>query len=186
MAFTPPLIYFDNAATSFPKPAIVGRSMAKFMAEGAVSPGRSGFDLGLDLGLKVDSVRAQLASLFANPADDTNRTVFTNNATDAINLAFAGLCQPGDHVIATVMDHNAILRPLWMMREQGRISFDLAPADQFGFVDPDDIKKLVRTNTRMVAMTHASNICGAIQPAAEVGAMCRELGIPFMLDVAQT
>lgn len=186
MASSPAFIYCDNAATSFPKPEVVSQAMAKMMAESAVSPGRSGFDLGLCLGREVDGVRGQLNRLFANPANDPNRVVFTNNATDAINLALSGLCRTGDHVIATVMDHNAVLRPLWMLRERGLISFDLAPADSNGFVDPAAIAKLFRTETRLVVMTHASNICGAIQPAAEVGSLCRERGVHFLLDAAQT
>ncbi len=180
------LIYFDHAATSFPKPAAVNEAIADLLQGGAVSPGRSGFDLGRELGQLVDGVRAQLDRFFANPADDPNRTVFCANATDAINLALGGLCQPGDHVVATVMDHNAVLRPLWMLREAGTISFDLAPADANGFVDPADVAALLRPETRLVIMTHASNVCGAIQPVSAVGALCRERGIPFLVDAAQS
>ncbi len=180
------LVYFDHAATSFPKPDAVSTAIADLLADGAVSPGRSGFDLGRELGQLIDDVRAQLDRFFANPADDPNRTVFCANATDAINLALAGLLCPGDHVVATVMDHNAVLRPLWMLREQGGISFDLAPADSNGFVDPADIAALLRPETRLVIMTHASNVCGSIQPVAAVGDLCRERSIPFLLDVAQS
>ena len=180
------LIHFDNASTSFPKPPGVAAAIADLLGAGAVSPGRSGFDLGLELGRLIDGVRAQLDRFFANPADDPNRTVFCANATDAINLAVSGLCRPGDHVVATVMDHNAVLRPLWMLREAGVISFDLAPADGCGFVDPAAVAALIRPQTRLVVMTHASNVCGAIQPAAAVGALCRERGVTFLLDAAQS
>ncbi len=180
------LIYFDHAATSFPKPATVAAAINDLLTGGAVNPGRSGFDLGLELGRLVDGVRAQLDRFFANPADDPNRTIFGANATDAINLALRGLCRPGDHVVATVMDHNAVLRPLWMLREAGVISFDLAPADARGFVDPADLAALLRPETRLVIMTHASNVCGAIQPVAAVGELCRDRGIPFLLDAAQS
>ncbi len=186
MKAQPELIYFDNAATSFPKPPVVAAAIADLLRNGAVSPGRSGYDLGLELGQLVDRVRAQLDRFFANPADDPNRTIFCANATDAINLALRGLCRPGDHVIASVMDHNAVLRPLWMLREAGVISFDLAPADGRGFVDPDAVAALVRPETRLVIMNHASNVCGAIQPVAAVGRMCRERGLPFLLDAAQS
>jgi len=180
------LIYFDHAATSFPKPTAVTEAITDLLQGGAVNPGRSGFDLGHELGQIVDGVRAQVDRFFANPADDPNRTVFCANATDAINLVLGSLCQPGDHVVATVMDHNAVLRPLWMLREAGTISFDLAPADANGFVDPADVAALVRPETRLVIMTHASNVCGAIQPVSAVGALCRERGIPFLLDAAQS
>lgn len=180
------LIYLDNATTSFPKPEPVTAAIADLLRNGAVSPGRSGYDLGLALGQLVDGVRARLDRFFANPADDPNRTVFCANATDAINLALAGLCEPGDHVVATVMDHNAVLRPLWMLRQHGGLAFDLAPADGCGFVDPAEVAKRLRPQTRLVIMTHASNVCGAIQPVAAVGALCRERGIAFLLDTAQT
>lgn len=182
----PGLIYLDNAATSFPKPPAVARAISDLLTRGAVSPGRSGFDLGLELGAVIDGVRAQIDSLFANPADDPNRTVFCANATDALNLALGGICQPGDHVIATVMDHNSVLRPLWMLQAAGIIEFDLAPADARGFVDPDDILALVRPETRLVVMTHASNVCGTVQPVAEVGRICHDHGLIFLLDVAQS
>ncbi len=180
------LIYFDHAATSFPKPPSVAVAVADLLTDAGVSPGRSGFDLSLELGQLIDGVRAQLDRFFANPADDPNRTIFCANATDAINQAIGGLCRPGDHVVATAMDHNAVLRPLWMLQEAGVISFDLAPADGRGFVDPADIEALLRPETRLVIMTHASNICGAIQPVTAVGALCRGRGIPFLLDAAQS
>ena len=180
------LIYFDHTSTSFPKPAAVSEAIADLLAGGAVSPGRSGYDLGLELGHLVDGVRAQIDRFFANPADDPNRTVFCANATDAINLALGGLCQPGDHVVATVMDHNAVLRPLWMLREAGTIEFDLATADQNGLVAPAAIAAVLRPETRLVIMTHASNVCGTVQPVAAVGELCREHGIPFLVDAAQS
>jgi len=178
--------YFDNAATSFPKPPAVAAAISSLLDSGAVNPGRSGFDLGLELCGLIDGVRAQLDRLFANPADDPNRTVFCANATDAINLALAGLCQEGDHVVATEMDHNAVLRPLWMMRATGLISFDLAAADGQGYVDPGAVAALIGPQTRVVVMTHASNVCGSVQPVAEVGALCRERGVIFLLDAAQS
>jgi len=186
MSAEPELIYFDNAATSFPKPPAVAAAINELLSGGAVNPGRAGFDLSLVVGRLVDGVRAQLDRFFANPADDPNRTVFCANATDAINLALAGLCRPGDHVVASVMDHNAVLRPLWMMRQAGLISFDLAPADTRGFVDPAAVASLLRPETRLVIMTHASNVCGAIQPVAAVGALCRERGIALLVDAAQS
>jgi len=180
------LIYLDNAATSFPKPPAVSRAMSEFMDTMAVNPGRSGFDLSLEVGRLVDGLRARLDRFFGNPARDSNRTVFTPNATGALNLALRGLCRPGDHVVATVLEHNSVLRPLTMLAEEGTITFDLAPCDGTGVVDPEAIADLLTPRTRLVVMTHASNVCGAIQPAAAVGAVCRDRGIPFLLDAAQS
>jgi len=181
-----PMIYLDNAATSFPKPAPVAEAIGDFLAHLAVNPGRGGFDLSLEGGLLVDKVRSRLDRFFNNPAADADRAIFTANATDALNLAIQGVCRPGDHVVATVMDHNSVLRPLTMMQNAGIITFDLAPCDQNGQVDPAAVEALIGPSTRLVVMTHASNVCGAVQPAAEVGALCRKRGVLFLLDAAQT
>ena len=180
------LIYFDNAATSFPKPASVAEAMTDFLSNRAVNPGRAGFDLSLEVGLLVDRVRSRLDRLFNNPAADPDRTIFTANATDALNLAIQGVCRPGDHVVATVLEHNSVLRPLAMLQKAGVITFDLVPCDTSGRVDPAAFKALIGPSTRLVVMTHASNVCGAVQPAAEVGALCRDRGVLFLLDAAQT
>lgn len=180
------MIYLDNAATSFPKPPQVAEAIADFLANLAVNPGRGGFDLSLEGGLLVDNVRGRLDRFFNNPARDPDRAIFTANATDALNHAIQGVCRPGDHVVATVMDHNSVLRPLFMMQKAGIITFDLAPSDKNGQVDPSAVEALIGPKTRLVVMTHASNVCGAIQPAAEVGAICREKGVLFLLDAAQT
>jgi cysteine desulfurase/selenocysteine lyase len=180
------MIYFDNAATSFPKPPQVAEAIADFLANLAVNPGRGGFDLSLEGGLLVDNVRGRLDRFFNNPARDPDRAIFTANATDALNHAIQGVCRPGDHVVATVMDHNSVLRPLFMLQKAGIITFDLAPCDKNGQVDPSAVEALIGPKTRLVVMTHASNVCGAIQPAAEVGAICRERGVYFLLDAAQT
>jgi cysteine desulfurase/selenocysteine lyase len=181
-----PLIYFDNAATSFPKPAPVVEAMSDFLANRAVNPGRSGFDLSLETGRMVDEVRGRLDRFFNNPAAAPDRAVFTANATDALNLAIQGICCPGDHVVATVLEHNSVLRPLAMLQKAGIITFDLVPCDMNGFVDPAAVEAAIAPATRLVIMTHASNVCGAVQPAHEVGALCRDRGILFLLDAAQT
>jgi cysteine desulfurase family protein len=180
------MIYLDNAATSFPKPAAVAEAMGAFLASAAVNPGRSGFDLSLAVGRRIDGIRARLDRLFNNPARDPDRTVFALNATAALNFAIQGSCRPGDHVVSTVLEHNSVLRPLAMMRKAGLITYDLAGCDATGRVDPADIAALIGPSTRLVVMTHASNVCGTLQPAAEVGSLCRERDILFLLDAAQT
>ncbi len=134
----------------------------------------------------VDRVRAKLDRFFNNPAADPQRTVFTLNATAALNLAIQGVCRPGDHVVATVLDHNSVLRPLHELTRRGIIHHDLAPCDQRGRIAPSAVVRLLRPETRLVVMTHASNVFGGLQPVAEVGRICRERGILFLVDAAQT
>ena len=181
-----PLIYCDNAATSFPKPPPVIDAMSDFLTNRAVNPGRSGFDLSLETGRLVDGVRGRLDRFFNNPAAAPDRSVFTSNATDALNLAIQGICRPGDHVVTTVLEHNSVLRPLTMMQNAGLITFDLVPCDKNGRVDPAGVAAMIGPATRLVITTHASNVCGAVQPVAEIGALCRDRGILFLLDAAQT
>lgn len=180
------LHYFDNAATSFPKPPAVGEAMGNFLAELAVNPGRSGFDLSLAAGQMVDRVRSKLAGLFNNPAGDPARTVFCLNATAALNLAIQGVCRPGDHVVATVLEHNSVLRPLHELTRRGVITHDLAGCDGQGRIAPASVARLLRPETRLVVMSHGGNVFGRLQPVAEVGRICREKGIVFLVDAAQT
>ena len=179
------MIYLDNAATSFPKPPSLAAAISEFLATEAVNPGRSGFDLGLRAGARMDELRRRLAVFFNHPDGDSNRVVFAAGATDALNLAIQGVCRPGDHVVSTVLEHNSVLRPLFELQKQG-ISHDLAPCDERGFVHPNTIEKLLRPETRLVVMTHASNVIGTIQPVARIGEICRSRGIHFLLDTAQT
>ena len=180
------LTYFDNAATSFPKPEAVPRAMADFLHDMAVNPGRSGFDLALSADRMVTRVRTKLDRFFNNPANDPHRTIFTANATDALNLAIQGVCRRGDHVISTVLDHNSVLRPLHEMARQGVITWDRVDCDGQARIDPGRLARLMRPETKLVVMTHASNVFGRIQPVAAVGRMCRERGILLLLDAAQT
>ncbi len=179
------MIYLDNAATSFPKPSEVAREMGDFLTTQAVNPGRSGFDLSLQAGQRIHELRQRLSRFFNHPQDDARRVVFTSNATDALNIAIQGVCQPGDHVVSTVLEHNSVLRPLFALQEAG-ISHDLAPCDSRGFINPSAIEKLLKPETRLVVLTHASNVLGTIQPAEQVGDLCRSRGIHFLLDTAQT
>ena len=180
------LKYFDNAATSFPKPDTVSEAMSSFLRRQAVNPGRSGFDLSLAVGQKIDLVRKKLDRFFNNPAHNPDHTIFTANATDALNLAIQGVCRPGDHVITTTLEHNSVLRPLHEMSKRGIITWDTADCDEEARVDPGQIARLMRPNTRLVVLTHASNVFGRIQPAAAIGRMCRERGVLLLLDAAQT
>jgi cysteine desulfurase / selenocysteine lyase len=177
------MIYLDNGATSFPKPEEVYRFMDQFYREHGVNPGRSGFDLCLEAGSLVDQTRRLLCDFFGGT--DPNRVVFGYNSTDALNLAIFGLLKPGDHAITTHVEHNAVIRPLWHLQEEG-LQVDWVDFGPDGYVDPEEIIRRFRPNTRAVVMNHGSNVIGTVQDVAAVGRACRERGIPLILDVSQT
>ena len=177
-------IYLDNAATTFPKPPEVLREMVDTYARIGVSPGRGSHDLAVEAGDLVDDARARVARFFGAP--DPDRVVFAANASDALNTVIQGLVRPGDHLVATRLDHNSVLRPLHHLAERGTIGYDLAPFDERGFVDPDAVAALIRPNTRAVVMCHASNVLGTVQPIAEVARRCAARGVPLVVDAAQS
>jgi cysteine desulfurase / selenocysteine lyase len=177
------LTYLDNAATSFPKPDVVYTFMDQFYRRCGVNPGRSGFDLCMEAGQLVEDARRLLTRFFGGT--DPNRLVFSANSTDALNLALFGLLQPGDHAITTTLEHNSVLRPLFHLAGQGVI-VDHVPFDARGFVDPDDVKRRFRAETKVVAVNHASNVIGTVQPVAEIGGACRARGITCLVDASQT
>jgi len=177
------LVYLDNAATTFPKPPGVLREMVETYARLGVSPGRGSHDLAMQADDLVSRTRALVARFFGAP--DPERVVFGANATDALNTVIQGLVRPGDHVVATRLEHNSVLRPLHHLAESGVITYDLAPFDGRGFVDPDAVAALIRPKTRAVVMTHASNVLGTIQPLAAIGRVCADHGIPIIVDAAQ-
>jgi cysteine desulfurase / selenocysteine lyase len=178
------LIYLDNAATTFPKPREVLDAMFRSYIETGVSPGRGSYDLALEAEDIVQDARKKLALFFGAP--DPDRIVFAANATDALNIAFSGLLRPGDHVISTRLEHNSVLRPLHHYRERGWISYDLVPFDRKGFIDPDEVARSVKRNTRLVVVSHASNVLGTVQPVKEIGRICAERGIPLIIDASQS
>jgi cysteine desulfurase family protein len=181
---TPRLVYLDNAATTFPKaPGTLEAALATYRRVGA-SPGRGNHDLAAQAGGLVDGARAHVARFFGAP--DPDRVVFAANATDALNTAILGLVRPGDHVVTTRLDHNAVLRPLHHLAAAGTITWDAAPFDGRGIVDPDAVAALLRPATRLVVMAHASNVLGTVQPVAEIARMCAERGVPVVLDAAQS
>jgi cysteine desulfurase / selenocysteine lyase len=177
------LVYLDNAATTFPKPEPVLREMVETYARIGVSPGRGNYDAAVIAGEFVERTRAKVARFFG--AEDPDRVVFGSNATDAINTVICGLARPGDHFVATRLDHNSVLRPLHHLAESGVITYDLAPFDGFGLVDPDAIASLIRTNTRAVITCLGSNVLGTIQPIGVIGRACADRGVPLIVDAAQ-
>ena len=178
------LIYLDNAATSFPKPEDTYVFMDQFYRTHGVNPGRSGFDLCMETGQLVDDTRKRLCRFFGGTVSD--RLVFAYNSTDALNLALFGLLQEGDHAITTTIEHNAVLRPLYHLATRGGVEVDHVPFDGRGFVDPEAVRARFRKNTKVVAVNHASNVIGTVQPIGEIGRLCRERGIRLVVDASQT
>jgi len=181
-----PFIYLDNAATGWPKPENVYHFMLDFYRSTGVNPGRSGYDLALEAGSLLDKLRARLTKFFGGDEDAPERLCFGYNATDAMNLVIPGLLSRGDHVITTNLEHNSVIRPVnHLVRENG-VEATYIPFNAQGFVEPDDIRKAIRKNTRAVIVNHGSNVIGTIQPIAEIGRICTERGIVFAVDTAQT
>jgi cysteine desulfurase/selenocysteine lyase len=178
-----PLIYLDNGATSFPKPEEVYVYMDDFYRRYGVNPGRSGYDLCIESGDLVEATRRLLCAFFGGT--DPNRLVFGYNATDALNLAIFGLLQPGDHAVTTHVEHNSSLRPLWTLQQQG-VDVDWVDFDGNGYIDPEVVIAKLQPRTRAVVINHGSNVIGTVQPVAPIGKVCRERGIPLVLDVSQT
>ena len=177
-----PLIYLDNAATSFPKPPEVIEAMLYFMKEVGANPGRSGHHRAVEADRIVADTRKAIAKLFniTNP----DQIVFTINVTEALNLVINGFLKQGDHVITTSMEHNSVLRPLRHLEKHGIISLSVAQCDFKGRLDPHEIPSLIRKNTALMVLNHASNVCGTIQ---DVRAVKKAIGdIPLLLDAAQT
>lgn len=176
-------IYFDNAATSSPKPPEVLERVNAALTEFNANPGRSGHSAALSAAREVLSARERLASLM-NAGEETN-IAFAFNCTDALNLAIKGALRYGDHVITTQLEHNSVLRPIHALAARGRISLSIVSPRADGFVDPEDIRASIRKNTRLIAVTHASNVTGAIQPVAAIGELARREGILYLIDGAQ-
>ena len=176
-------IYLDNAATSHPKPEAVYRAMDQALRQVGANPGRGGHAMGLEAGRLVFEAREALADFFG--IADSSRIAFTANATEAINLALFGLLQAGDRVVTSTMEHNAVMRPLRVLRERG-VEVVQVQGDCQGFVDPQAVRDACRKPTRMVVLSHCSNVSGTLQPVEEIGPWCRERGILFLLDAAQS
>jgi cysteine desulfurase family protein len=178
------MIYLDNAATSFPKPESVYRALDHFARHDLANPGRAGHKMALAAERALDDARHRLNQLFHGKGPE--RFVFTLNCTDALNMAFKGVLAEGDHVITSDLEHNSISRPLRQMELDGRVSLTRIKADGGGTVSPDDVRKAITAKTRLIALTHASNVLGTVQPVGEVGKIAREHALLFLVDAAQT
>ena len=178
------MIYLDNAATSFPKPACVAEEMTSALTQCGANPGRAGHRLALAAGRIVEDCRAALAQLLGET--DATRVAFAANTTDALNMAIHGALRTGDHVVSTLIEHNSVLRPLSELSRGGAITLTLVPPDERGMIRAGDVARALTPRTRLVVMTHMSNVLGVAQDVAAVGALCRARGVLFLVDAAQT
>jgi cysteine desulfurase / selenocysteine lyase len=177
-------VYLDNASTSYPKPQSVYGVLSTYLQTEGANPGRAGHRMAIDADRTVEEARALLASFFG--AEKPESVVFTYNCTDSLNIAIKGCVRPGDHVITTVIEHNSIMRPLRQMEKDGAITLSQLPVSEDGYLDPDDLQKAMTPQTRFVALSHASNVIGTVQPIKEAGLICRKHNALLLVDVAQT
>lgn len=176
-------IYFDNSSTSFPKAPNVGRAMGEFIENGAFNINRGSYEGAYEAGSAVLDTREMLKDLFNCP--NSKNVVFTPSVTYSLNFFIKGFLKPGDHVLVTSVEHNAVMRPLVQMAKLG-VEFDAVPCDEEGGVTADDFRAYIKENTKAIITTHASNVCGTIIPIEEIGALCKEKGLVYAVDTAQT
>ena len=176
-------IYFDNSSTSFPKAPNVGRAMGEFIENGAFNINRGSYEGAYEAGSAVLDTREMLKDLFNCP--NSKNVVFTTSVTYSLNFFIKGFLKPGDHVLVTSVEHNAVMRPLVQMEKLG-VEFDAVPCDEEGGVTADDFRAYIKENTKAIITTHASNVCGTIIPIEEIGALCKEKGLVYAVDTAQT
>lgn len=177
-------IYLDNAATSWPKPPQVYEAVERAMRVLGAPAGRGTYHEAAEVERGLADARRRIARLI-NTADP-RRVIFTSNGTDSLNLALHGFLRPGDHVVTTVAEHNSVLRPLHFLRQHRDVTATFVQCDAAGFVDPDVIRQAITDRTRLIAVVHASNVTGAVQPIEAIGQIAAERGIRFLVDAAQS
>lgn len=181
---TRPIIYLDNAATSWPKPSQVVEAMTRFLTEQAGYPIAAGHRMSAAAARTIADTRRRIARLIHAP--DPTRVILCYNCTDALNIAIKGCLKEGDHALITVVEHNSVSRPLQGLADRGAITLTRLPVTGSWQVDPEAIRKAITAKTRMIAVTHASNVIGSIQPVAEIGRIAREHDLLFLVDAAQS
>jgi cysteine desulfurase family protein len=178
------MTYLDNAATSFPKPEPVYRGMEDFVRASGANPGRGGHRRAVEAEAMINDTRRLLARLLG--ASRPERVIFGHNATDGLNMAIKGVLRQGDHAITSVLEHNSVSRPLNQLEKDGVITLTRVPANADHLIDPDEIARAFLPNTRLVALTQASNVTGTTQPVGAIGRIVRERGALFLVDAAQS
>ncbi len=177
--------YLDNAATTWPKPETVYATMDSFFRGYGVNPGRAGHELAVEAEKMITETRRMLAGFFGFTGDPS-RVVFTQNATDSLNIALYGLIDEGDHVITTRLEHNSVLRPLNHMQRDHNVSVTFVGRDEQGYIDPQDIKNAITSKTKVVVVNHASNVLGSVQDLKAIGTICNAAGKTLVIDTCQT
>lgn len=177
--------YLDNAATSWPKPESVYVFMDEFFRSHGVNPGRAGHALAVEAEQMIFETRRLLAQFF-NHTGDANRVVFTQNATDSLNIVLCGLTSPGDHVVTTRLEHNSVLRPLNHLERDAGVSVTRLSRDGEGYIDAEDLRRAIRPETRLVVVNHASNVLGSLQDMESIGDVVREAEALLVIDTAQS
>ncbi len=177
-------IYLDNSATSFPKPEAVYEAVDRFNRKIGASVGRGTYRLATDVQAEVQRCRKQIAELFHVARHE--QVIFTFNGTDSLNMALFGLLRNGDHVVTSVLEHNSVLRPLRTLETQRNVTTTYVEANDQGLVDPTDIRAAIQPNTKLIALIHASNVTGTIQPIEDVVAIAKQAGAFTLIDAAQT
>lgn len=176
-------IYLDNACTTFPKAPTVANAMANYITNRGININRGSYTLAYDVEDIIYTARERLHRLFNGY--DPSHVIFTQNVTMSLNMVIKGLLKPGDHVLVSSMEHNAVMRPLTQMLADG-ITFDVIPCDTTGSIDLPAVQNLIQPNTVAVIINHASNVCGTVQPVAEIGDICKRHNLHFIVDSAQT
>lgn len=177
------MIYFDNAATTWPKPDMVKAAIIEALDKYGANPGRGSYEMALNVSRLIFETRLELASFFN--IQTPNRIVFTKNATESLNIALKGFLRSGDHVVFTSMEHNAVYRPLKVLEQQG-VKLSLVKANSDGTITPDMIEKMIIPETKLVVITHASNVTGSIMPLQEIGDLVKPKQIKLLVDCAQS
>ena len=177
--------YLDNAATTWPKPEVVYTTMDQLFRQYGVNPGRAGHEMAVEAERIIVETRRMLAEFF-NFKDGFDRVVFTQNATDSLNMVMFGLLGRGDHVISTRMEHNSVIRPLNHLERDHGVQVTRVGRDSQGYIDPDDIRRAINANTKLVVVNHASNVLGSVQDVKSVGDICRESDALFVIDTCQS
>lgn len=175
--------YFDNAATSYPKPPVVAQAVQHYFAQGHASAGRGAYREALAAARILDECRTALRDLFGCRPDD--HVIFALNGTDALDLAIKGIVRPGEHVVTTCLEHNSVLRPLSALQEQAGVTWTAVPVDpETTRLDPANLSAALQPQTRLVVLNHASNVTGVVQPLEPIVELCRSRRVLLLVDAA--
>ena len=177
-------VYLDNASTSFPKPKIMADAMYDYIINVGGNSGRGNYSNSYESNKLVLLTREKIANFFNY--NKSENVIFTNNITASLNILIKGILKQNDHVISTTLEHNSVLRPLFECSNSLNINIDLVNSSKDGFINPIDIQNKINKNTKLVIVSHASNVVGSIQNIEEIGAICKENNIFFIVDTAQT